>query len=217
MVSRMRKLLVFFAVHVAVWTGLILVAPGGDRVGYDALGVGATPWVRQFHIALLSVLVVQVVFITRQRWWREVLVDEGPRGRWWMWAPPVLLLLAGIGAFANDGLSDAPAGYWVGMSITMGLVGLTEELTFRGILVAGGRAVLGSEAKVLLFSSALFGLFHLPNWLLGQDLGITLRQVVVTAVLGMAFYSLRRASGALWLCVVVHALYDWLLIQGAHG
>lgn len=211
----MRKLLSFFVIHVVVWTGLILVVPGDDRVGFDLLGNGATPWVRQFHVALLAVLAIQVAFISSQGWWREVLVDRPRSARWWMWVPPLLIGLAGLGRFAEDGPSDAPSSYWVGLTITVALVGLTEELTFRGVLVAGARRQSLSERNVLLLSSGLFGLFHLPNWLLGQDLGPTLVQVVMTAILGSAFYALRRASGSLVPCIVLHGAYDWLLLQGA--
>lgn len=211
----MRKLLPFFVVHVAVWTGLILLVPGSDRVGFDRLGDASTPWVRQFHIALLAVLAIQVVFITREGWWKDVLFDESRSGRRWMWLPALLILLAAVANLFRDGVSDAPGAYWMGMSTTMALVGLTEELSFRGIFVVGVRKQDGSERAVALFSSLLFGLFHLPNWLLGQDLSITLRQVAFTSVIGLVFYALRRASGTLFSCIILHGVYDWMIIQGA--
>jgi membrane protease YdiL (CAAX protease family) len=40
-------------------------------------------------------------------------------------------------------------------------------------------------------------------------------QVLVTGVMGTVLYSLRRASGRLWPCVVLHAAYDWVVVQGA--
>lgn len=205
----------FFLLHVAVWTGLILVVPGNDRVPYDILGDATTPWVRQFHVALLAVLVLQVVYIGARGWWTEVLFDRPRSSKWWMWIAPALMVMSGLGALGSNGLSDAPGSYWVGMTITMMLVGLTEELSFRGILVTGARKAGRSERTVMLFSSVLFGLFHLPNWWLGQDLGPTLTQVVVTALVGAGLFGFRRASGSLIPCVVLHAAYDWMLIQGA--
>jgi membrane protease YdiL (CAAX protease family) len=129
--------------------------------------------------------------------------------------PPLLLLAAGIGVFANDGLGTASVVFWIGMTPTMLLVGVAEEITFRGILVAGARRTWNREGFALIASSVLFGLFHLPNWLLGQSLSMTIRQVVVTALLGMAFYALRRASGTLLTCIALHAVDDWMIIQGA--
>lgn len=211
----MKRVILFFLVHVTVWTGLVLLVPGDDRVDYDVLGDASTPWIRQFVVALIAVLIVQIVFITRTNMWRDVLRDRPRSTSAWMWLPPTALALVGVAAFVSKGLSDAPRSYWIGMTITMFLVGLTEEITFRGIVVAGTRRAGGSESRALLVSSGLFGLFHLPNWLLGQDLSATARQVLVTAVIGTVFYALRRASGTLITCIVLHAAYDWMLIQGS--
>jgi membrane protease YdiL (CAAX protease family) len=205
----------FFVIHVIVWTGLVLISPGGDRVDYDLLGDASTPWVRQFVLPLTAVLVLQGVYISRRRMWSEILRDRNRSPRKWLWLPPVLLLAAGVGVFANDGLGDASVDYWIGMTLTMLLVGVTEELTFRGIAVAGARRTWNREGFALIASSVLFGLFHLPNWLLGQSLSMTIRQVAVTALLGMAFYALRRASGTILTCIALHAVYDWMVIQGA--
>ena len=205
----------FFIVHVIVWTGLVLIAPGGDRVDYDLLGDAATPWVRQFILPLTAVLALQSVYISRRKLWVEILRDRDRSRRKWLWLPPVLLLAAGIGVASSDGLGDASSGYWIGMTLTMLLVGVTEEITFRGIVVAGARRTWNREGFALVASSVLFGLFHLPNWFLGQSLPTTIRQVVVTAFLGMVFFALRRASGALLSCIVLHAVYDWMIIQGA--
>lgn len=213
----MKKTFPLFVVHTAVWTLLVLTLAGEDRVTYDMLGSASTPWVRQFVIALLVILAIQVAFITREKWWSEVLRDRPRSAKLRTWIPAMFIVLVVVVKLANEGISDAPASYWVGMTMTMALVGITEELTFRGIVVVGARRQWGDERKALLWSSALFGLFHFPNWWFGQDLGVTLRQVVFTAIMGMAFYSLRRASGMLVVCIILHAAYDWVLIQSAFG
>jgi membrane protease YdiL (CAAX protease family) len=210
-------LLLWFVVHCTVWIGLILVIPGNDRVDYVDLGAVGTPWIRQFVIPLLAVLALQVVLVSRLGWWRPVLRDEEPsrrRGR--AWIAPAIILFLGLGRFLDDGFaSEAGASFLVGVALTMLLVGLTEELTFRGILLVGARGALGSERSAFLFSSAMFGLFHLPNMFIGAGVGAALFQVVQTAVIGSALYSLRRASGGLVACVALHAVYDFFLIQGA--
>ena len=210
-------LLLWFLVHCTVWIGLVLVIPGGDRVDYVDLGSLETPWVRQFILPLLVVLALQVAVVTRLGWWKPVLRDEETstrRGR--AWIAPAIILLLGFARFSEDGFaSEAGASFLFGVAVTMFLVGLTEELSFRGILLVGGRGALGSERSAFLFSSALFGLFHLPNMFIGADVGAALFQVVQTAVIGSALYSLRRASGGLVACVALHAVYDFFLVQGA--
>jgi membrane protease YdiL (CAAX protease family) len=213
--STLARVLGFFIVHVALWTGLNLVVAGDDRVGFDQLGVGSTPWVRQFHVALLAVLVVQVVYMSRRGLWGRVMAENERSTRWFLWIFPMIILVLGVITFANDGVSDAPSAYWIGMTITMLLVGTTEELSFRGIVLVEGRMALGSERRALLLSSALFGLFHLPNVLLGADLDKVLAQVVFTAIIGSGFYALRRVSGSIVPCIVLHAVYDWMLLQGS--
>jgi membrane protease YdiL (CAAX protease family) len=204
----------WFIVHTTVWIGLVRLLPGDDFVEYPDLGQLGLPWMRQFVIPLLVVLVLQVIVITRRGWWKAVLSDESRTDRKWMYIPPVLILLIAVRQFATDGLSDVPNHYWIGMTLTMLLVGATEEITFRGILVVGGRQVFRRELFVWLASSVLFGLFHLPNVILGQEFGLSVVQMVATGVIGSAFYCLRRVSGSLIPCIVLHAAYDWALIQG---
>lgn len=211
----MKRSLGFFLVHTVLWTGLVLAVPGHDRIDYDLLGDASTPWVRQFVVALLAVLILQTLFMSREKMWKDVLRDSTRSARPWMWIPAGFVALIAAVALLDGGLSDAPTSYWIGMSVTMLLVGVTEEVSFRGILAVGARRDGARERTVLLLSSGLFGLFHLPNWLLGQDMSTTIRQVVVTAIMGAAFYALRRASGTLVLCIVLHAAYDWVLIQRA--
>lgn len=201
----------WFVVHTVLWIGLVRLVPGDDFVDYDDLGALGTPWVRQFVVALVVVAVLQVIAAIRLGWWAEVWRDDRPAPRW-MWIPVAFMGVTIVAQLASNGLSDVPAHYWLGLTVTMLLVGLTEEISFRGAELVMARRLL-DERGAWLVSSALFGLFHLPNALLGQDLGPTLVQVVGTAALGSVFYCLRRLSGSLVPCVVLHAVYDWVLIQ----
>ena len=207
-------LLGIFVVHVVLWIGLIRLVPGNERVSFEFLGSVTIPWVRQFIIPLLVVLAFQLVVINRLGWTRSVLVDPSRSRREWMWAFPGAIVSLALTVFLAAGLSDAGGSYFVGMSITMLLVGITEELTFRGIMQVGARRLFSREWHAVVFSSALFGLFHLPNILVGAPTGPTVGQVVQTALLGTAIYSLRRVSGSLIPCMLLHAVYDWLIIQG---
>jgi membrane protease YdiL (CAAX protease family) len=205
----------WFIVHTVVWISLVRFLPGDDFVEYPDLGAIGLPWMRQFVIPLLVVLALQVVLITRRGWWKPVLSDEERTTRKWMVIPPVVITVIAVSQFIRDGLSDAPGHYWVGLTLTMLLVGTTEEISFRGILLVGGRQTFGRELPAFLVSSALFGLFHLPNVFLGQEFGASVAQVVATAVIGSAFYCLRRKTGSLIPCILLHAAYDWMLIQGS--
>lgn len=208
-------LLGFFVVHVAVWIGLILLVPGDDGVDYVDLGILGTPWVRQFIIPLLVVLAIQIAFISRMGWWKSVMGEPSRTSRTWLVVFPVLILLVGLLRLAGEGLgTDAGASYLIACFVTMALVGTTEELSFRGVHLVGARRIFTREWQAVVFSAALFGLFHTPNILIGAEVGAAIAQTFLTAILGLAFYCLRRVSGTLIPCIVLHALYDFMLIQG---
>lgn len=208
-------LLGIFVVHVVVWIGLILLVPGGDRVSFEFLGDQSTPWVRQFIIPLLVVLALQVVITTKLGWWTSVLGEPSRSSKRWLWVFPALLALFGLIKFVADEPTSAGATFIAGCLTTTMLVGITEEFTFRGLLLVGGRRVFSTERVAALVAAGLFGLFHLPNIVVGAEVGPTLQQVVLTAVMGLAFYALRRVSGSLIPCMVLHGIYDYLVLQGS--
>jgi membrane protease YdiL (CAAX protease family) len=203
----------WFVLHTVVWIGLVRFLPGDDFVEYPELGSAGLAWVRQFVVALLVVLGLQVVVLTTTGWWRTVWVDDRPlRARWWV---ALVALAVPAASFLSAGAPSRPADAWIGLTVTMLLVGLTEELTFRGIVLVGARARTG-ERRALLFSSLLFGLFHLPNALLGAAPADAARQVLATALIGTLFYVFRRVSRGLLVPVLLHAAWDWLLISTAY-
>ena len=129
---------------------------------------------------------------------------------------PVVVFVLGLGRFLSDGFAgDAGSSYLIGCVVTLSLVGITEEITFRGIQQVGARRVFTREWQAVVFASVLFGLFHTPNIVIGAEVGDALTQTVFTAIIGTAFYCLRRVSGSLIPCIVLHAVYDFFLIQGA--
>jgi membrane protease YdiL (CAAX protease family) len=209
-----RLLLGIFVAHVAIWIGLIALVPGDDRVSFEYLGDQSTPWVRQFIIPLLVVLAFQVAVTTKLGWWKSVLRDPSRSRRRWLWVFPVLIALAGLLVFSDAGPTDAGSTYIAGCLAAVMLVGVTEEFTFRGLLLVGGRRLFSTERTAALVAAVLFGLFHLPNILVGAEVDSTLWQVVQTAVIGLGLYALRRVSGSIIPCMVLHGVYDYLLLQG---
>lgn len=204
----------FFLAHTLLWVSLIFSFSGKDRVSFASLGAQGTPWIRQFVIPLLLVLAFQLVMIRTARWKRSVWREPARTTRRWLIVFPALMLLLAFVSHVTSGMPEVDGSYLVGMTATVALVGITEELTFRGILLVGGRRTFPHEWQVVVFTGALFGLFHLPNVLLGAALGATLFQVVQTALIGTTFYALRRVTGLLVPCMVLHAVYDWLVLIG---
>jgi hypothetical protein len=100
--------------------------------------------------------------------------------------------------------------YLLVLAFAMTLVGFNEELLFRGILAYGARGPgPWSEARTMLVSALGFGLFHLPNLLVGQALNLTLVQVTYAFFMGIALTVSMRISRTILLPVAMHALWDF--------
>ena len=98
---------------------------------------------------------------------------------------------------------------WLGVGFA--LVGFSEELMTRGLLVTGFRAQL-VEVWVAGGTAVLFGMMHGLNVFFGQDASTTVKQVLGTIPMGVLFYVCRRVTGSLVPAMVIHALVDFSLV-----
>lgn len=87
------------------------------------------------------------------------------------------------------------------------LVGFAEETLFRGIFLRSMRTNGRTEAVAPLWTSIAFGLFHLPNLLVGSG-PTQLIQVVLAAVSGATLYAFRRHRGLILTAMVAHGIWD---------
>jgi len=83
------------------------------------------------------------------------------------------------------------------------LVGLTEELVFRGYLLGEAERWKGRKFAIA-FTSVLFWLAHLGQGNVHEPLGIA-----GTLTLSVTFALTRYFTGGLWFPVGLHAGYDW--------
>lgn len=90
--------------------------------------------------------------------------------------------------------------------LSMALVGLIEELIFRGLLF---RAIEKESAKKAIIISALtFGVGHIINLFTGQASLDTFLQVLYAIAIGFAFIMLFYRSGSLLPSIIAHSLID---------
>lgn len=106
--------------------------------------------------------------------------------------------------------------------LNMILVGVAEELVFRGIIAQTlleryGTARAGAW-KACLVSGALFGAAHLSNLLGSAPFGV-LMQCVFAGSLGVLFAAIYFRTGNLWVLVFLHGAQDAasLLAGGLYG
>ncbi len=152
-------------------------------------------------LALAGLLV-----LARRGGLRAAGIEPRPWGRVFALTAPLFLPAAVTFALAlRFGGSWAP-GRVLGFLLLALLVGITEEVLFRGLVYTSlrrfgvGRAVVGS--------ALVFGLVHLLNVAQGAGLVATLLQVVYAFALGCAFAAGLEAGGRLLPLIAAHAATD---------
>ena len=92
-------------------------------------------------------------------------------------------------------------------------IALLEELIFRGVLLLiVSDFMRGKKYQYLwtaLICSALFSLFHLTNLFEGMGIGDVLLQCLYTFLIGGMLIITMLKTKNIWLCVLIHALFDF--------
>ncbi|MBF4603381.1 CPBP family intramembrane glutamic endopeptidase [Curtobacterium sp. VKM Ac-2884] len=207
-----------------VWIGVVVF------VGYAALVVGIqaatgidyTRWgdsARNLFLgaglSLIVATVVLAIVTTLLGWWGPALRERHrARHRWPLIAPILLAVIAVVVLVASDW--KAVSGAFLVAALVLVLVGFTEEIVARGLLLVALRSRL-SEFWVWLITSVLFGVMHLSNSLLGQPLSATLPQVGFAFLVGTSFYIVRRCTGSLIPAMILHGLWDFAQFISGNG
>lgn len=133
------------------------------------------------------------------------LVKWRGHAREYLFFLPVLVLMTGnlwggVG-MAYEGTAQLFA------VLSMFLVGLVEELIFRGLLF---RALLQRDTPpvAITISAVTFGIGHIVNLLAGQGGLESLIQVIFAVAWGFLFTMLFYHSGSLLVCIFVHGMVD---------
>lgn len=145
-------------------------------------------------------------------WWRPVLHDRRPVQRW-VWAVPVIFLVGIVLGIDYGALADRGLVFTLALLVATQLVGWGEEGMFRGIGVTALRDHGLSEARVALWSSAVFGAVHLTNAISRGASAIP--QALAVSFAGFFFYLIRRVSRGNVVNSVIHGLFDFALLSSA--
>lgn len=194
-------LFVLYAVIVsAVWAV--------NGLDYDGVAETRSTIVEGIVVPIAFGAVFLAIAATVLGWWRPAMVEDHRAGPRWGWVLPAMLFLAVILSISGIDFGAADGSALVMLAIGCALVGFSEELLTRGLMIVGFRGSL-SEPWVWFLSSLMFGLLHGLNVFFGQSLAATVRQIVFAFLLGTAFYVTRRITGMLVVTMVIHALWDF--------
>ena len=93
------------------------------------------------------------------------------------------------------------------------LVGVSEELMFRGIIHDFIKQKLRGKKNgylyAVLLSAAVFALWHFVNLIYGAGIVDTLLQVGYSFLIGAMLAVTYDKNRNIWLCVFIHALFDF--------
>lgn len=205
-------------IGIAIWLAyvvVIFVVQLLSGIPYTDWGDSGTNLFLGAGLSLIVGSILLAITTSLLGWWRPALFDAArSHHRWPIFVPVLLAVLVVLNLLATDwGAYDAP---FLGASIVLLLVGFTEELTARGLLLVSLRSRL-SEVWVWLITSLAFGLMHFVNFFVGQDLTTTLQQMGSAFLIGTTFYILRRTTGSLIWAMVLHGLWDFSVFAVGHG
>lgn len=205
-----------------VWIGLVafaiyvVIAVAGGLVFDAILDADADPVLElaPTHLIPLPLAIAGgLAFARLSGWWHDIWTDrrvslDRPR-RWWMPAIPVAIVIQIVALVVQAPWATISVPYVVVGLLCYLLVGLGEELFTRGILLESVRAHHG-ETVALLVTALAFGVAHsLGSALNGIPVSTIAFQVAVTAMDGVQFYAALRATGTLWVPILLHGLGDY--------
>jgi membrane protease YdiL (CAAX protease family) len=114
-------------------------------------------------------------------------------------------VLAALGAYRVDGVNAVDIMILVPLAELV-LVGMAEEMVFRGVIFGVTERSLGSKAAIVI-SALVFSLAHLPNE------GMSVLAVAVIAAYGVLQAALYMRTRRLWVCIGTHVAWNYCVSQ----
>ncbi len=166
----------------------------------------------QMLLALAVFSMALLLFIRRGDLAKELGMDRWlQNGKGLLWLLPMWVLSTG-------NLWDGFALRYTGMELVMAvlsflLIGVAEEIVFRGFLFTGMRKT-GRLSVAIVVSAVTFGMGHIVNLLTGQATFDTLLQMVFAVAWGFLLTFAYLKGGSLLPCILIHGIIDAASVFG---
>ena len=189
------KPVLFAVLWIAIY--VVLVAPLRGSYGDGSL---------QMLLGLVAISAVMLSVIRLLGIEKELGMTRWLRnGKQLLWLLPMWVLSTGnlwggVG-LRYDGITTVMA------VLSFLLVGVVEEIVFRGFLFNGMRRT-GKLSVAIFVSACTFGMGHIVNLLTGHATMETLVQVLFAVAWGFLFTFAYLKSGSLLPCIAIHGLID---------
>jgi membrane protease YdiL (CAAX protease family) len=114
-------------------------------------------------------------------------------------------VLAALGAYKFGGVNPLSIMMLVPLAELV-LVGMAEEMMFRGVIFGVIERSLGSKSAIVI-SALVFSLAHLPNE------GVSVLAIAVIAAYGVMQAALYMKTRRLWACIGTHIAWNYCVSQ----
>lgn len=199
--------LVVIGIFVA-YAALVSVLWKVNKVDYATIGETREKIVRGIVQPIGAGALLLAIAVTVLGAWHDSIVESSDRAPGWVIVVPILIAVVAFGnASRIDFRMPGNALPWLAAGTL--LVGFSEEMVTRGVMIVGLREAGWSELRVYLVCTVLFGLLHGINAFFGQSLQQTVAQIVMAFLGGTAFYLTRMVTGSLLVSMVLHAAWDF--------
>ncbi len=195
----------------------ILMAAGlGNLIGVIFPDLSELEEFAWSHLIPLPIAIIVGYFFLKKAGWlngvfRSTPAYEGKYRRRWVIIFPILLAVQAIVTLVTSPWSDSSFVFILIALVATVLVGINEELYFRGIL----RFTVDqfkSQTLTLVVISVAFGLAHTFSSLFhGLPLAFIVFQVGGLALTSVAYYAAYVATGRLWVPIMFHFIADFTL------
>ena len=202
-----------------IWIGYIVIITTVSLlsgVPFPEIGTSAESTWRGAVMDLAVGAVFLIIVATALGWWRPALFERRRSKHKWPVFVPIIMFVAVILNFFNTDWSKFDTSFILSLVALGVLVGFCEELMARGLVLTALRARL-AEGWVWFLTSAMFGLMHVVNAILGAPLLSSLSQAALAFASGTAFYVLRRVTGSLIWAMLLHGLWDVSVFAVGHA
>lgn len=210
-----RKRLLIAIVVVAAWVAITMglgLLQVGPNTPLDKFASGQFVWGP-------PAAAVFVLLVAGWMGWRDLGLNAARPVRAWLllWLPMLLLAgFVGVGILLNRPVSASVVAI---VAVNTLMVGLSEELAFRGVLWGAARKALPFWGAFALVTG-LFGVVHVLNALLTGEFAAAGVQAFNAMLSGSAFLALRIRGHSLVPVILLHWLWDlavFLLAAGREG
>lgn len=199
-----QHLMILSLVTLVLW---MLILVGRSLLGFTGQSSLSDSVSQQIGLPYVLAPLFLLVVTVLMGWRQAVGLKAAQPGRSWrlIWLP-MLFVIGFLGFSFLLGLP--PHTVIVFVFINTLLVGLSEELMFRGILFQGLRSRLNLWAAIWL-TSLVFGSVHLLNGFTTGDFNSAFIQAISAASAGIWFMALRLRTRSLYPGMLAHALWDF--------